>query len=58
MPIALGRLACEVESMVRVGDHMVLLGNALHAHHRDGAPLTYHAQRFGTHTALDSDLGS
>lgn len=44
--------------MVRVGDHMVLLGNALHAHHRDGAPLTYHAQRFGTHTALDSDLGS
>lgn len=55
LPTALGWLACEVESMVEGGDHVVLLGKVLHADHCDGAPLTYYARRFGTHRALDDD---
>ncbi|MFJ2240422.1 flavin reductase family protein [Streptomyces sp. NPDC087859] len=53
LPDALGWLACEIESMVDGGDHKVLLGRVLHVGHRDGAPLTYHARRFGTHKVLD-----
>ncbi|MFH9968999.1 flavin reductase family protein [Streptomyces mirabilis] len=55
LPNALGWLACEIESMVDGGDHMVLLGKVLHADHCDGAPLTYHARSFGTHTVPDGD---
>ncbi|MFD5258271.1 flavin reductase family protein [Streptomyces bobili] len=47
-----GFVACEVESLVDGGDHVVVLGGVLSADPLAGAPLTYHARSFGTHARL------
>ena len=46
-----GWLACDVQTFVNGGDHVVLLGSVVDAEVTDGMPLTYHARTFGTHTA-------
>ena len=46
-----GWLACDVQTFVNGGDHVVLLGSVVDAEVADGMPLTYHARTFGTHTA-------
>ncbi|MFD4606013.1 flavin reductase family protein [Streptomyces sp. NPDC058464] len=52
LPEATGWLACETETLVDGGDHVVLLGRVLSAEHRVAPPLTYHARAFGTHSML------
>lgn len=56
LPGAPGWLACDVESLVEGGDHVVALGLVRAAATVDGAPLTYHSRVFGTHAALSPDL--
>jgi flavin reductase (DIM6/NTAB) family NADH-FMN oxidoreductase RutF len=46
-------LACEVETLVDGGDHVVALGLVVAAETTEGQPLTYHGRVFGTHAALD-----
>jgi flavin reductase (DIM6/NTAB) family NADH-FMN oxidoreductase RutF len=54
LPGASGFLVCDVADAVGGGDHLVLLGTVHTAEGPAGAPpLTYHARRFGTHTAFD-----
>ena len=48
-----GWLACEVESLVGGGDHVVALGAVIAANTVAAAPLTYHSRVFGTHTSLE-----
>jgi len=48
-----GWLACRLADLVPGGDHLVALGAVVDAGTADGAPLTYHQRRFGTHTALE-----
>ncbi|MEU9737464.1 flavin reductase family protein [Streptomyces sp. NPDC048002] len=45
-------LACKVAALVEGGDHIVVLGEVVHADAVGTAPLTYHARVFGTHTAV------
>ncbi len=49
-----GWLACDVERLVRGGDHTLALGNIVAAGHLDLPPLTYHQRRFGTHNPFDA----
>jgi flavin reductase (DIM6/NTAB) family NADH-FMN oxidoreductase RutF len=51
---ASGWLACDVETLVTGGDHVVVLGAVVGAEVQEAAPLTYHARAFGTHAALDA----
>jgi flavin reductase (DIM6/NTAB) family NADH-FMN oxidoreductase RutF len=44
-----GWLACRVTGLVDGGDHVIVLGEVRRAEAGDGAPLTYHDRRFGTH---------
>jgi flavin reductase (DIM6/NTAB) family NADH-FMN oxidoreductase RutF len=44
-----GWLACDVDTFVDGGDHLVLLGRVIAAELRTGEPLTYHGRTFGTH---------
>ena len=53
LPGAPGWLACEVETLVDGGDHVVALGLVAAAETTEGQPLTYHGRAFGTHAALD-----
>lgn len=53
IPGAPGWLACEVESLVDGGDHVVALGTVVAADTVAAPPLTYHARVFGTHTSLE-----
>lgn len=53
LPGACGFLACDVETFVDGGDHVVLLGLVRVAAVADGRPLTYHSRAFGTHSALE-----
>lgn len=48
-----GWLACEVAELIDGGDHILALGDVRVADSAPGAPLTYHARRFGTHAALE-----
>lgn len=48
-----GWLACDVESLVDGGDHVVALGTVVAADTVAAPPLTYHSRAFGTHTALE-----
>jgi flavin reductase (DIM6/NTAB) family NADH-FMN oxidoreductase RutF len=41
LPGMLATLECEVTQMVEAGDHMVVIGAALHATWREGQPLVY-----------------
>jgi flavin reductase (DIM6/NTAB) family NADH-FMN oxidoreductase RutF len=41
LPGMLATLECEVTQMVEAGDHVVVIGAALHATWRDGQPLVY-----------------
>jgi flavin reductase (DIM6/NTAB) family NADH-FMN oxidoreductase RutF len=45
-------IACEVDSAVTGGDHVLLLGAVLDAVHTELRPLTYAHRTFGTHAAL------
>jgi flavin reductase (DIM6/NTAB) family NADH-FMN oxidoreductase RutF len=47
-----GWFACGVAQLVEAADHVVVIGAVRSVESRDGAPLTYHARRFGTHQAL------
>ena len=53
IPGAPGWLACEVESLVNGGDHVVVLGTVVAADTVAAPPLTYHSRMFGTHTSLE-----
>lgn len=46
-----GWVACRVESFIRGGDHVVVLGEVLSASATTMAPLTYYDRGFGTHRA-------
>ena len=50
----LGWLACDVERLVRGGDHTLALGNIVAAGHQNLPPLTYHQRRFGTHNPFEA----
>ncbi|GHE06993.1 flavin reductase family protein [Klenkia taihuensis] len=54
LPGAPGWLACDVESLVDGGDHVVALGLVVAADTVEGLPLTYHSRVFGTHAALEA----
>jgi flavin reductase (DIM6/NTAB) family NADH-FMN oxidoreductase RutF len=41
LPGMLATLECEVTQMIQAGDHVVVIGAALHATWRDGQPLVY-----------------
>jgi flavin reductase (DIM6/NTAB) family NADH-FMN oxidoreductase RutF len=45
-------LACDVEDILRGGDHRIALGRVTAADHAPVPPLTYHRRIFGTHTSL------
>ncbi|MGD6749742.1 flavin reductase family protein [Streptomyces sp. BH105] len=47
-----GFVACGVNKLVDGGDHVVVMGGVLSAAPLAGAPLTYHARSFGTHSGL------
>lgn len=49
-----GWVACSVASLVDGGDHIVVHGLVTESAHAGRNPLTYHAQVFGTHRALES----
>jgi flavin reductase (DIM6/NTAB) family NADH-FMN oxidoreductase RutF len=53
LPGAPGWLACEVDSLVDAGDHVVALGIVVAADTVAAPPLTYHSRVFGTHTSLE-----
>ena len=53
-PGALVRLSCRVVRLDPGGDHTIILGELLSAELRPGAPLVFHASRFGRF-ALDED---
>jgi flavin reductase (DIM6/NTAB) family NADH-FMN oxidoreductase RutF len=46
-----GWLACTVARLVDGGDHVVVLGDVVHAASAAAPPLVYHARTFGTHHA-------
>ena len=46
-----GWLACTVAQLVDGGDHVVVLGDVVHAASSSAPPLVYHARTFGTHRA-------
>jgi flavin reductase (DIM6/NTAB) family NADH-FMN oxidoreductase RutF len=46
-----GWLACTVARLVDGGDHVVVLGDVVHAAASAAPPLVYHARTFGTHHA-------
>ncbi len=48
-------LACEVEDIVKGGDHRVAMGRVVVAEHTALPPLTYHRRLYGTHAALDEE---
>jgi len=50
-----GWVACEVESFVSGGDHVVLLGHVKAAGHNPLDSLTYHRGAFGTHVPTPRD---
>ncbi|WP_051791942.1 flavin reductase family protein [Amycolatopsis jejuensis] len=52
LPGTCGFVACTVTQLVDGGDHVVLLGRVQVAEPASGAPLTYRARVFGTHSAL------
>lgn len=47
-----GWLVCELTSVAEGGDHLLLLGTAVHAAATDAAPLVYGHRTFGTHSAF------
>ncbi|MCV7220294.1 flavin reductase family protein [Mycolicibacterium elephantis] len=47
-----GWVACEVGQTVEAADHVLVIGMVSSVETVDGAPLTYHARRFGTHRIL------
>lgn len=47
-------LACDLADLIPGGDHVIALGHVRDAVTADAAPLTYHQQIFGTHSALTS----
>lgn len=49
-----GWLACRVDRLVDAADHVIVLGEVLRAVAAGGPPLTYHARRFGTHSAMSA----
>jgi len=51
---ALCRLDCRVHSVLPAGDHWIIVGEVVSATRREGAPLVFHASRFGRFTP---DLG-
>lgn len=54
VPGALVRLSCRVARLDPGGDHTIILGELVSAELRPGAPLVFHASRFGRF-ALDED---
>ena len=50
-----GWVSCRVVDLVDGGDHIVVLGGVGAAASTDIPPLTYHARRFGTHSAHPLD---
>ncbi|WP_228001531.1 flavin reductase family protein [Nocardia australiensis] len=49
---AAGWVACRSERFVEGGDHVIMLGAAIAAEHRDCDPLTYRLRTFGTHSSF------
>ncbi|WP_254393512.1 MULTISPECIES: flavin reductase family protein [Streptomyces] len=47
-----GWLVCELTSVTEGGDHLLLLGTAVHADTSTAAPLVYGYRTFGTHSAF------
>lgn len=54
---ALAHLVCEVETVVRAGDHDLVLGAVLDFEAANGEPLVFHGGRFGG-VAVDADAPS
>ncbi|MBQ1203136.1 MAG: flavin reductase family protein [Loktanella sp.] len=51
MPIIAGALAtfeCNLETSHDAGDHVIIIGRMIKAHHSDGQPLTFHGGQYGT----------
>ena len=56
MPIIEGALAtfeCNLETTHDAGDHVIVLGRVIKAHHRGGDPLVFHGGRYGAFTEHD-----
>lgn len=47
-------IACAVHDLIDGGDHIIALGDVVHAEHQVGEPLTYHGRRFGTHSIFEN----
>lgn len=45
---ALARFECVTRQTINAGDHMIILGEVLHAEWQDGAPLLYYASAYHT----------
>lgn len=51
MPIIEGALAtfeCNLEATHDAGDHVIVVGRVTKAHHKGGAPLVFHAGKYGS----------
>lgn len=50
---AAGWLVCDLADLVPGGDHLIILGNVIHAESMPTPPLTYHSRAFGTHAPAE-----
>jgi flavin reductase (DIM6/NTAB) family NADH-FMN oxidoreductase RutF len=48
-------LACEVEEIVKGGDHRIAMGRVVDAEHSALPPLTYHRRLYGTHAVFEGE---
>jgi flavin reductase (DIM6/NTAB) family NADH-FMN oxidoreductase RutF len=46
LPGVLSTMECEVQQLLEVGDHAILIGEVLHAACTDGKPLVYFASKY------------
>jgi len=51
LPEALCRFDCRVQALHAAGDHLIILGEVLEIARGPGAPLAFHASRFGSFSA-------
>lgn len=55
LPQVLGWLTCRVYSAVPMGDHTIVVGEVLDLSRSPGAPLIWHAGRYGVRRTADHD---
>ena len=47
IPNSLARFECKLVATHDAGDHVIVVGEVIRAHHRDGDPLVFHDGRYG-----------